>query len=533
MKRTILILTVIIFIASFLRLYKLDQNPPSLYWDEASLGYNAFATATTGHDEHGEYLPLARFIAFGDYKPPGYIYTLVPYIKILGLTEFAVRLPSALSGIALVLLTFFLVKELFKNEQVGLIAAFVMAISPWSIQLSRAAFEAHLAALFHMLAIYLFLRARKRNWLFLVSFIMFVLSFYTFNANRILAPLFIVFLSLLFFKEVKQAWKWMVVSVVISAILLIPSVNYLQSRESRLRFQEVSIFTSLETVEKANQRIEQAGNTLLAKIIYNRRVYFARDFLMHYFDHFEGVYLFVHGDQNPRLSIQDVGELYIAELPFLIIGLFFLLIRPNKSAALIFGWLLLAPIPAATARETPHMLRTASMLPTLQIMVGFGLWQFWLFIRKKPQLLKAFGILFVSLLYFGNFYYYQHNFWIHYPQNYSGEWQYGYKQMVEQVNMQEANYDHVYVTPLYGRPYIYFLFYNRINPLDYVAIRQAERDWYGLWYVNGFGKYIFNNESEFLGRILYVEGRGAFNETQKITEVNNLAGDTVFEIGEK
>jgi len=75
MKKVVLI--AIILIASVLRLYKLSFTPPSLYWDEASLGYNAYSILKTAHDEHGRFLPLTNFAAFGDYKPPGYIYAAV------------------------------------------------------------------------------------------------------------------------------------------------------------------------------------------------------------------------------------------------------------------------------------------------------------------------------------------------------------------------------------------------------------------------------------------------------------------------
>src|SRR4030043_1321992 len=92
------ILFLIILFALILRLFKIDSYPPSLTWDETSLGYNAYSILTSGYDEHGEFLPLARFIAFGDYKPPGYIYAAVPSVILFGLKEFSVRLPSALAG---------------------------------------------------------------------------------------------------------------------------------------------------------------------------------------------------------------------------------------------------------------------------------------------------------------------------------------------------------------------------------------------------------------------------------------------------
>src|SRR3989344_8228068 len=114
MKKVFLI--AIILVASVLRLYKLGSIPPSLYWDEASLGYNAYSILISARDEHGKFLPLINFAAFGDYKPPGYIYATVPVVAIFGLSDFAIRFPSAFFGILTVLLTYFLTKKLFVEK---------------------------------------------------------------------------------------------------------------------------------------------------------------------------------------------------------------------------------------------------------------------------------------------------------------------------------------------------------------------------------------------------------------------------------
>ena len=74
MSKTNLIFTSIIAVAAVLRFWNLGSVPISPDWDEASLGYNGYTIATSLKDEHGEFLPLDSFIAFGDYKPPGYIY---------------------------------------------------------------------------------------------------------------------------------------------------------------------------------------------------------------------------------------------------------------------------------------------------------------------------------------------------------------------------------------------------------------------------------------------------------------------------
>src|SRR3990167_9264559 len=121
MKKNFLIFLVL-FLAFVLRFYHLNLTPPSLYWDEASLGYNAYSILKTARDEHNRFLPLTNFAAFGDYKPPGYIYLAVPTIAAFGLNDFSIRFPSAFFGVLTVLITYLLTKKLWKNEKIAIFA---------------------------------------------------------------------------------------------------------------------------------------------------------------------------------------------------------------------------------------------------------------------------------------------------------------------------------------------------------------------------------------------------------------------------
>ena len=399
--------------------------------------------------------------------------------------------------------------------------------------MSRVAFEAHLAALFNLVAIVIFLKSLKVRWYLPLAVFFFGLSFYTFNANRIIAPLLLGLMLVVYIKELWQSKLWLLVSAVVGLIMIWPSVGYLETRESRLRFQEVSIFTSLDVVKKSNDRIARSGNTWWAKLLFNRRIYFAEEFLIHYLDNFRGDFLFVVGDRNPRLATQDLGELYPYELPLLLAGIYFLLKRPSRETALFWGWMLIAPIPAGMARETPHMLRIASIIPTWQILVGIGVVQGILWLKEQKAYLKwAVGVGY-SILILGCLSYYFHNYWIHYPRDWSSEWQYGYKQLVEKVNRLEPNYDRIYITNDLGRPYIYFLLYNQIDPLVYIAERKAERDWYGFWTVFGFGKYDFSGSQKETGRVLVVGGKDTFvHSGKKLDTVMAPDGSAIFDIGE-
>ncbi|MDE2589133.1 MAG: phospholipid carrier-dependent glycosyltransferase, partial [Patescibacteria group bacterium] len=202
-----LLLLLIVALAAIFRFWGLATTPPSMYWDEVSQGYNTYSILTTGHDEHNEFMPIARFIAFGDYKAPVYIYLDVPFMAILGKNTLAVRFPSALLGTLTVFVAYGLVMEMFaeykKKKTLALSTAFLLSISPWHVQLSRAAYEGNIATFFTVLGIYLFFLAKNRNyyWLF-ASAVSFVFGFYAFTAHRIFIPLLVIVLALFYFKEV-------------------------------------------------------------------------------------------------------------------------------------------------------------------------------------------------------------------------------------------------------------------------------------------------------------------------------------------
>lgn len=511
----------IIFLAFVLRFFQLGKVPVSLYWDEVSLGYNAYSIAQTLRDEHGEFLPVARFIAFGDYKPPAYIYTDVPFVKVLGLSEFSTRLPSAIAGVLLVAVTYLLVKELFRRKALALLAALLLAVSPWALQFSRAAFEANLATLLSTLGIYLFVRKK----LFLSAFT-FVLAVYTFNSHRIFVPMILLALTLIFIKEIYTNRKKYFLYFLLMFVLVLPLIPHLLSREGRLRFNEVAWINDLAPIELSNSRTAYDGNSLWAKVIHNRRVTFAQSFLKHYTDHLRADFLFLSGDVNPRLSTGQTGEMYWLELPFLIWGVLYLIRKRDKSSALLLVWLLLAPVPAAMARETPHALRILNILPVPQILVALGLWQAFLVSRK-------FGIIVIVILTFAVFGYLS-DYYLHYPNRSAMDWQYGYKEMVSYVREYENKYSCVNVTDTYGRPYIYFLFYDKVVGEKYWQTRQVSRDWYGFWSVHSFSKYFFDSQQKCVGKSMNIRAPlDAHGQGEKLlTTINSPTGKPVFLITE-
>lgn len=509
-KRQYLLLFIIL-LAAFLRFWQLGSNPPSLTWDEVAWGYNAYSLGIDGKDEFGKFLPMQYLESFGDFKPPVYAYLDILPIKFFGLNEFAVRFPSAFFGTITVLITYFLTKRIFftKSLVLPLFSAFVLAISPWHINLSRGAFEANIASFFIVLGIWSFLAGvQEKKWYLILSTVFFVLSMYTFNTARIVTPIIAIILALGFRKELLSRKKEAGMAAIVGMLLLIPTLQFLFSPQASLRFREVNIFSNSSVVEKANQEIAKDGNIWWSKIIHNRRLGYAVEYVRHYLDNLNPQFLFIKGDGNPKFSTQEVGQMYLWDLPFFIAGIFYLIRKKEGNWWLIPIWLIVGILPAATARETPHALRIEATLPTFQILVAYGLFQFVERIKNYGLVMKRVLLLASSFLLLANFIYYFHGYYAHYPYTYSGEWQYGYKDAISYVKTVEDDFDQIAITESLGRPYIYALFYTKEDLSIFRETSQVTREALGFVHVEGYGKYKFaKNVSDIPSkgkRVLYV-----------------------------
>lgn len=536
MKKWILLVCIIV-LAAFLRFYQLGINPPSMSWDEVAFGYNAYSLSIDGKDEFGRFLPHDYLESFGDFKPPVYAYLDIIPVKLLGLNSFAVRFPSAFFGVLTVLITYFLTKRIFNSSKhkdaYGLLAALFLAISPWHIMLCRAAFEANIVTFFLVTGVWLFLGGvQEKKWYLIPSAVSFVLSLYTFNTARIVAPLLVIFLSLIFAKRLWERKKEALFAALVGILLLLPTTQFLLSKQASLRFQEVNIFSDVSTVQTLNQEVANDHNALWSKIIHNRRLAYGVLYVQHYLDNLSPQFLFITGDGNPKFSTQDLGQLYLWDLPFLVIGALLLFRKKEGNWWVVPLWLILGIIPAATARETPHALRIEATLPTFQILIAYGFWQAMLFLKEKVQfkffqkaLLPGFLVLlFLNVLYF------YHGLFSYYPYKYSGTWLYGYEQSIAYVQSVQNQYDQIHVTQELGRPYVYYAFYLKTDPRNFRREAVVKRDVFGFVTIEGFGKYHFDDVmSPKKGNNLYIDVPNRIPEHAKVQQTfKALNGDTIL-----
>lgn len=532
MKKKYLLFFSIVFLAGFLRFHNLGQNPPSLTWDEASWGYNAYSLGIDGKDEFGRFLPLDYLESFGDFKPPIYAYLDVLPVKIFGLNEFAVRFPSAFLGTLTVLITYFLTKRIFSDSKlkfkISFFATLILAISPWHINLSRAAFEANVATFFLVAGIWLFLGGvQEKRWYLPLAVISFVLSMYTFNTARVVAPFLVLLLTLGFRRQLLERKKQVLISILLGVVIFTPLSRFMLTPQAKLRFAEVNIFSDISIIERTNQQIKNDNNAWWSKILHNRRFTYGVEYVRHYLDNFSPGFLFIKGDGNPKFSTQDTGQLYLWDLPFLIAGILFLFRRREGNWWIIPLWLIIGIIPAATARETPHALRIEATLPTFQILVAYGLTHF----LQKISNVKMYFLVFLFLLF--NFLYYYHGYYTHYPREFSGEWQYGYKESIAYTQSAGKDYKQIVATTDLGRPYIYYLFYTKTDPRHFRKTVKVRREALGFVNVEGFDKYIFTRNftpyHKFNEKTLYINSpKKVHPKASILRQFRLLNGETIL-----
>ena len=491
LKKYWLIIAILI-LASFLRFYKLSSYP-ALNADEASNAYDAYSLIQTGMDQHGHLWPLT-FQSFNDYKPGFYVYLDLPFIKFMGLTEEAARIPGAFAGVISVLIIYLLIDELFKNKKLAVISALFLAISPWAIQFSRGGWEVNVATLFIMLGILYFLKFVKNPSVpnIVLSTLYLVLSMYTYHAPRLIVPLLGLTVILIYRKEifVRENTKKIIISLIFGIIMMIPLARDLASPGALSREAGLGIFSDPGPINRVNEERGEYANpsNKIGMLLHNKIVNYSLDFAENYTSHFAGEFLFMTGDAVQRNKVPDMGEMYLFDIMFLGIGFIFIFRNfsiKHKAYSLILAWLLIAPIPSALTFEAPSALRAEIMVIPLVIISAIGCYEI---IKRKNIIL----CILLAILVTWNFARYQHMYWNHMDKVYPYSSQYGLPELVSYVSANQSKYQNVFVTNRYDQPYILFLFYMKYPPQKFqFAHTLSSRDDFGFSTVDNFDKYNF------------------------------------------
>lgn len=447
----LLVTVLILILAFFLRVYQLDTFPP-INADEAALGYNAYSLLQTGKDEHGASWPL-HFQSFGDYKPGGYVYLLLPFVKFLGLNALALRLPNLLFSIICIYLIGQISKLILKNDYAQYFSMLFMAISPWHIIFSRGAWESSLAFSLFIIGLYLFLKEQK----IVLTAIFWALSLYFYHSARVFLPLFLLSLLISNIKDKLEFKRVLLIGVLVALLSLPAFVSFLKN-SGTARFNGVGIFADLGPKNRAEELLNQDANTkLINRITHNYRLLYLFSFVDKYLSHFNLNFLFIEGDSVPRSKLPDLGQISLFFLPFFLLGVFSLHKLEKSSRNFLLILLLTSPIASALTFQAPSALRSLYLLLPLTIILTLGSLEL-LKYKKIFIVYFATAILFSTIQLIYSYFY-------RYPRELPLAWPYKFQDVVGYLNTNNPSHLSVYFTNTHDQPYILYLYYSQYPPL--------------------------------------------------------------------
>ena len=533
LPRRFLLLLLIVLVALLLRLWALDRVPSSLGQDEVAIGYNAYSILHTGRDEYGISWPL-EFRSYGDYKRPLYAYATIPSIALFGLTPFGVRLPAALAGTLSVALMYTVTVQLLRNWRLGLCAAAFLAVSPWHLQFSRGAWEVSFLLLAVLVMAASLLTAFHKppgqgGHLYCAASLAFLAGIYAYAAGPVFLPLLLIVLLRAYWgRVIRASRRWLIAAGIILMVGLIPFTLQVVDGSARVRYGQLSIFSSSEIHTLSEWRTAREGPALL----HHPRILALRQAVDSYLTHFNPTYLFTRGDPDGFHRGGEHAQLYLWDLPLLLVGLVLVGRRWRRPAMLVIGgWLLIGPLPATFAAAAPHALRTLVMLPAWYLVAVVGLLPLWRWLRRHGHgwdwlLLLVFSVTF-----------YLYTYHRHYPIEYDYRFRSGWLETfaAAQAAVDAGPYRQVvipaYITVPPAGAYTYALFATAYDPHRYLAQGGSNQDPRQRVFEPFVVREVSWEQEPADPEVLYVyTGRQLPAGARVVAEVTSVSGRDVFRL---
>ncbi len=337
---------VVVLLAAALRLIALDHIPPGLFYDEAANGVDALRVLAGAH-------PV--FFTGNQGREPLLIYLQAATFALIGPSPLALHIPTAMIGILTVAVTYATFRAFF-GQHVGLIAAFLLAVSYWHLSLSRLAFRAVAFPLFATLAAFWCWKGLHtgRARYFAISGIFLGLGIYTYIPSR-LAPILFGAWVLCFL--IVPAWRnqacklrpgagllrGIAIGAVLFAVTVLPIGRYF--------YHHPADFISRINAE----REAQPNVSTLDGFVASLRA------------------LAVAGDPNPRHNLPGRPFLDPWVTVAATLGIVVATRRWRDGASLfVLGWSVAMLAPAALSQEPWHALRLVGELPFVFGLAALG-----------------------------------------------------------------------------------------------------------------------------------------------------------------
>jgi len=356
-KKEIVFLLIIIAIASFFRLYKLNSIPPGLYPDVGINGNEAFGGLKTGN--------FKLFYPENNGREGLMMWLIALSFSIFGVSIWSIKIVAAIIGILTVLGLYLLTNELFSFNSptfqhsntptiISLLSSFFLAISFWHVNFSRIGFRGILLPFILVFSFYFLFkgfRTKKIGELILAGLI-FGLGFYTYISFRMAVILLLITLSLwwLIYKKQnlrRQFFQFAICNLTFAILTALPIGFYLLQNPQDFvgRVASISVFATESPVKE-----------------------FFKSLILHF-----GMFNF-YGDPNWRHNFAGSPMLFWPIGILFLIGLFYSISQIEKTPfGFLISWWLIMLLPGILTYEgIPHALRTIGVIPVVYIFAALG-----------------------------------------------------------------------------------------------------------------------------------------------------------------
>ena len=450
---------IILFVAIFVRLYKIGDIPKGLHVDEVGMAYDAFCLANFRVDRYLNHLPV-YLINFGGGQSAMYAYVAAIFVKLFGLGIFQIRMPAFIFNIIAIAVSYFMVKKHIGKKSAFVVMA-LFTINPWNIMASRWGLDCNLLAPLSVIS--LFFLFRSKNCIdYFFSGICFGITLYTYALSYIIIPLFLFFSFIYMLYTKKIGFKEVIFFSIPLFIFAMPLLLMILVNNGYIN--EIKGFITIPMLP------EYRGSEIsLLKIKENLFL------IKNIFTHDELVYN----------AFPEFGTLYYLGIPLAIVGIFVEIyffvknIKEKKfeinSVILLF---FISVFICILIIDSPNINRAnAIYFPLI-----FFTYRIVRLIYKKSKII----FIIITLIYCVFFIKFEWFYFNEYNKKYSNQVYFENDLMVaiNIVNSREIiNNKDIDIYTLSANPYIYVLYLTQMSPYEYNRQKDIE---------NNFGKYIFN-----------------------------------------
>ena len=374
-------LILILIISLILIFYKFNQIPKNLDRDEVE-----FAKLALSLDQkpYTPYSPLATG------HTTLYFYLILFSLKVFGVNNFALRLPSAAFGLLNPIIFYLIVVNLFKKNKnfflpgfFPFFITFIFLTCRWYFSFARFAYEVTFLLFLELLSLYFLIKFFDKktscHLCLILSGIFSGLAFNSYLAGRIffLLPLFLLVVKL---KNKRKDFIYFLIPFIILTLPL--NIYFLNQPDYRFKQQFFWENSDLIFSQKINFTLENIKKISLMFSFY--------------------------GDINGRHNYPGKPALNPIIGLFFYLGLIYSLVNIKKNFYFLFFifyfFLSLFPSLLTYPWENPNMLRTFTTLPSICFFIGQGLINIIKFLKQKQVQLFIINYFLLIIILLSSFY---------------------------------------------------------------------------------------------------------------------------------